>query len=97
MILCFVMDDNILLYNRYYNGLYLHHVKDNVYQLMGPDDAFLYMSVGYTDNKCSDIKYIDPAGGPYLGVGTTILERTISKIYVSDNNGTHDYFIEIEK
>lgn len=88
----------IPLFNRYYKGLYLRQVDEDLYQLHGPDDAFKYMRIGYIDKEFSDINFIDPDGGPMLCVGGYVLENTITKIRaVKDEDGKYYYLLEIKK
>lgn len=88
----------IPLFNRYYKGLYLCQVDEDLYQLHGPDDAFKYMRIGYIDKDFSDIKFIDPDGGPMLCVGGYVLENTITKIRaIKDDEGKYYYLVEAKK
>lgn len=94
------MNNNIKidLYNRYCKGLYLRQVEKNIYQLHGPDMVFEYMRIGYTDDKCSDIQFIDPAGGPFIQLGTEIAKNIVKKIHqLKDDDGKYYFLIETEK
>lgn len=86
------------LYNRYYKGLFLRQVEEGLYQLHGPDDAFKYMRIGYIDEGFSDIKFIDPDGGPMLCVGEYVWDSVITKIRtVKDDDGKYYYLLETKK
>lgn len=87
----------VQLYNRYYKGLFLRQVEEGLYQLHGPDDAFKYMRIGYIDEGFSDIKFIDPDGGPMLCTGDKLCDGIISKIRsIKDENNLYYYIIEIK-
>lgn len=68
--------NKISLFNRYRSKVYLEHKEGNVYYLRGNKDAL--MAVGVTfDGNPNNITAIDPSGGPYISVGSEIIEGYI--------------------
>lgn len=62
---------SIELYNRYHSKLWLEFVEDNKWILKGDDNAMHYHRIGYERNNAT-INFVDPSGGPFLSVGSTI-------------------------
>lgn len=79
----------IKLYNRYNEDICLEQVKENIFKLISvnsSDFIFNHMRVGYADNECKEISFIDPPGGPFLMVGDNIgneysIEKIECKVY----------------
>lgn len=69
----------ISLFNRDGKHIFIKQLEINEqyikYQLLGEkEDDLGYMSVGYSnDNGVETIKYVDPAGGPFIEVGNFYL------------------------
>lgn len=55
----------------------LIHIEDNKYQLQTPYNY----RIGFEQDPEKDIIFIDPAGGPFMQVGTEIDGRIIKMIY----------------
>lgn len=64
----------IPLSNRYEYKVFLEHKENNIYYLKGGKDALHAVVVtGYPNN----ITAVDPSGGPYISIGTEIIEGYI--------------------
>lgn len=72
------MNEQINLYNRYGENIYLEHIKDNDWLLKGQDLSF--MRVIFDGEGFTKIHAIDPSGGPYLSVGSKVHNQIISDI-----------------
>lgn len=74
-----------------YNDIYsLTPINDDTYKFEG--DAG-YMRVGYNGKiDSSEIKFIDPSGGPMLQVGDLVGNKKIEKIEIVDT----DYVITLK-
>lgn len=89
----------IELDNRYYGvHNYLELVDDNTYALrFSREEEGDYCRVGLAKGcKWEDNEYyfIDPSGGPFLSIGSTIKPDTvITRIYSKDNT----YYIQVDK
>jgi hypothetical protein len=80
----------IKLKSRYNDVYHLTPINDGVYKFEG--DAG-YMRVGYNGKiDSSEIKFIDPSGGPMLQVGDSIGDKKIEKIEIVDT----DYVITLK-
>lgn len=66
----------IPLFNRYGSKVFLEHKENNIYYLRGDEEVL--MAVGVTfDGNPNNIIAIDPAGGPYISVGSEIIKGYI--------------------
>lgn len=69
--------EKIELHNRYYGKIYLEPISENEYQLIGPENIYSFMRIGYKNSDdChidyTNIQFIDPDGGPFISVGSNI-------------------------
>lgn len=64
-------ENEIHLFNRYRSKVYLEHKEGNIYYLKGDEDALMAVGVAFDGNP-NNIIAIDPSGGPYISVGSTI-------------------------
>lgn len=69
--------EKIELYNRYYEKIYLEPISEDSYQLIGPENIYTFMRIGFKDlgkgrTDYTNIEFIDPDGGPYISVGSII-------------------------
>jgi hypothetical protein len=72
--------DTIKLYSRYGNEYSLKHIGESQYAFEGNSE---YMRVGH--NEDGTINFIDPEGGPFMRVGSTIEDKVIKDIYFDKN------------
>lgn len=66
------MDDEIRLFNRNGNNIYLQKIGNFEYLLCGDLD---YMRIGYDNKDKEKITFIDPDGGPYMHIDDFELEN----------------------
>lgn len=82
--------NKIKLKSRYNDIYHLTPINDTDYKFEG--DAG-YMRVGYNGKiDSSEIKFIDPSGGPMLQVGDLVGNKKIEKIEIVDT----DYVITLK-
>lgn len=81
-------DEEYIFPNRY--GELIKLVKEGVDWIL--EGNLSYAGFGYVDDK-TNLTYIDPSGGPYLGIGTKWFDFTIKSI--KDVNGK--IILEIER
>jgi hypothetical protein len=80
----------IKLKNRYNDIYHLTPINDDTYKFEGDTG---YMRVGYNGKiDSSEIKFIDPSGGPMLQVGDLVGDKKIEKIEIVDT----DYVITLK-
>ena len=80
----------IKLKSRYNDIYHLTPINDTDYKFEGGTG---YMRVGYNGKiDSSEIKFIDPSGGPMLQVGDSIGDKKIEKIEIVDT----DYVITLK-
>ena len=63
--------DKITLHSRDNINNWLEHYKDKTYILHSELD---HIRCGYTDNSMKDIQFVDPPGGPFMSVGSELME-----------------------
>lgn len=85
---------DIILISRYREKHVLKHLYDNTYVFL-PKDG--YMRAGYFDDN-KTIAFVDPSGGPFLHVGTTLEEnkKKILSIDLIPYKGEKQYAITFE-
>lgn len=71
------MEKEIKLESRGNLGNKLVHIEGNKYRL---ETKFHYRT-GFKDNPDKEITFIDPAGGPFMTVGTEINGRKIKALH----------------
>ena len=79
-------ENKIPLFNRYRSKVFLEHKENNIYYLRGDEEALMAVGVtfdGYPDN----ITAVDPAGGPYISVGSTIAKGYVVESIESTKEG----------
>lgn len=64
--------NNIKLYNRYGENIYLEEIEENKYVLKGNTD---WCRVIFSYNSMNSINAIDPSGGPYMAVGNFSIDN----------------------
>ena len=79
-------ENEIPLFNRYGSKVFLEHKKDNIYYLRGDEDALIAVGVTFNDNP-NNIIAVDPAGGPYISVGSEIIKGYIIESIESTKEG----------
>jgi hypothetical protein len=76
----------IPLFNRYGSKVFLEHKEDNIYYLRGDEDALMAIGVTFNGNP-NNITAIDPAGGPYISVGSEIIKGYVVESIESTKEG----------
>ena len=64
-------EERIKLHSRDGINNWLEHHEDNTYILHSELD---HIRCGYTDNSMKDIQFVDPPGGPFMSVGSELME-----------------------
>ena len=79
-------ENEIPLFNRDGSKVFLEHKASNIYYLRGDKEAL--MAVGVTfDGNPDNITAVDPSGGPYISVGSEIIEGYIVESIMSTKEG----------
>lgn len=76
----------IPLFNRYGYKLFLIQKENNIYYLVGEKEALMAIGVTFNGNP-NNITAIDPAGGPYISVGSEIIEGYVVESIISTKEG----------
>ena len=79
-------ENKIHLFNRYGSEVFLEHKENNVYCLKGDEEALMAVGVTFNGNL-DNITAVDPAGGPYISVGSKIAEGYIIESIESTKEG----------
>ena len=79
-------ENEIPLFNRYRSKVYLEHKENNVYYLKGDEEALMAVGVTFNGNP-DNITAVDPAGGPYISVGSEIIKGYIIESIESTKEG----------
>ena len=80
--------------NRYGDEYNFKQVSENIYTIVGDLKYWRYGGrEGQEQMDFSDLGFVDPSGGPYIGLGMTIEGRKIKKISVVAND---DIYFEVE-
>lgn len=96
--------EKIELHNRYFGKIYLEPISDDSYQLIGPENMYTFMRIGfkYLGNGRTDytnIQFIDPDGGPYISIGSIIgtYDEVVTNITCIKVEKKPVYIIETKK
>lgn len=96
--------EKIELFNRYYGKIYLEPISEDSYQLIGPENIYTFMRIGFKDlgkarTDYTNIQFIDPDGGPYISVGSIIgtHNEVITNIICVKVEKKAVYIIEVKK
>lgn len=77
------MTENTLkLYNRYGDNVYLEHLEGDEWVLRGSE----YTRIIF-DKDPSNIKAVDPSGGPFLAEGKKLIEHKKKIVSISSKEG----------
>lgn len=69
--------------NRYGNMYEFEAINHNTYRIVGELDYWRYGGLeGQEGIDLSNLGFVDPAGGPFIGIGYNIQGRKVTKIYV---------------
>jgi len=72
--------------NRYGVEYRFEKIDDNTYTIVGDLRYWRYGGrEGQIDIDFTDLGFVDPSGGPFVGVGSKIEGRTVVKISVQGN------------
>ena len=85
--------NEIPLFNRHGNKVYLEQKENNIYYLRGEKDALMAIGVTF-DVSPNNIIAIDPSGGPYISVGLEIIKGYIIESIESTKEGFRIKFKE---
>lgn len=78
--------NEIPLFNRHGNKVYLEQKENNIYYLRGDEEAL--MAVGVTfDGSPDNITAVDPSGGPYISVESEVIKDYIIESIESTKEG----------
>jgi hypothetical protein len=78
--------DRIPLFNRDGFVVFLIQKENNVYYLRGETTALMAIGVTFNGNS-NNITAIDPAGGPYISVGSEIIKGYVVESIESTKEG----------
>ena len=85
-----------LLSNRYGDKNYLIRAKHNLYKLYISLQSADYCCVSYNDDealKNREYCSVDPSGGPYIRIGTTLYNyKIVTRIYGEIDNENHETY-----
>jgi len=71
--------------NRHGNEYHFEKVDENVYTIVGDLDYWRYGGrEGQPNIDWNDLGFVDPSGGPFIGVGGLIDGRKITRIRVEN-------------
>lgn len=84
----------INLRNRYGYDIHLESLTDSKW-LLKIDEKANYTRIG-GKNLPDNIEYVDPEGGPFLSVGGTAGDRTITKIETLAKDKYNDFILTLE-
>jgi hypothetical protein len=66
--------------------VFLEHKEGNIYYLRGDEDALMAVGVAFNGSP-NNITAIDPSGGPYMSVGSEIIEGYVVESIISTKEG----------
>lgn len=75
------------MHNRYGNYYEFKKLTENTYTIVGD---LKYWRCGF--NNDNSIDFVDPSGGPFIDVGSTIEGKVITKI--TEQNGSFIFTVE---
>ena len=78
--------NKIHLFNRYGSKVFLEHKENNIYYLRGDEGALMAVGVTFNGNP-NNIIAVDPAGVPYISVGSEIIKGYIIESIESTKEG----------
>lgn len=78
--------NEIPLFNRHGNKVYLEQKENNIYYLRGEKDALMAIGVTFYVSP-NNIIAIDPSGGPYISVESEIIEGYVIESIESTKEG----------
>jgi len=71
--------------NRHGNEYHFEKVDENVYTIVGDLDYWRYGGrEGQPNIDWNDLGFVDPSGGPFIGLGSLIDGRKITRIRVEN-------------
>ena len=71
--------------NRHGNEYHFEKVDENVYTIVGELDYWRYGGrEGQPNIDWNDLGFVDPSGGPFIGLGSLIDGRKITRIRVEN-------------
>ena len=76
----------IKLENRDGLDLYMEEMEPCKWKLTGAPEWMIF-NVSYEDSDCKHVRFIDPAGGPLIGIGSVIDDEVITSIVWEDKIG----------
>ena len=72
--------------NRYGDEYNFEKVNSTTYTITGDLKYWRYGGRdGQTELDQNDLGFVDPSGGPYIGIGSTIQNRIVTRIYVVED------------
>lgn len=83
--------NNIKLYNRYGENIYLEQIEEYKYVLKGNTD---WCRVIFSDKDMKDINAIDPSGGPYMSIGYFSIENDTKILNSIKENESGKFILE---
>lgn len=80
------MEKQLKLRNRYGDCYDFKKIDENKYVIVGDLKYWRYGGQeGQEDVDYDNLGFVDPSGGPFIGIGSKIEDRKITRIWIDDN------------